>query len=143
LRDLTGRLWEEVRAPYARTSSNESEEGIDIIDVFERSGDSPRRTKLMLNAFLGSYHEPLAKLQNIHESRSTRELTLAAHSLKGMLLDVGAKHAAHLAGTIEKLLQTGDAATAERSYEVFTSETASIATLIERVVRHFPTTDSI
>jgi CheY-like chemotaxis protein len=143
LRDLTGRLWQEVRATNSRSSADSSSEGIDIIDVFERSGDSPRRTKLMLNAFLGSYHEPLAKLQNVADGQSTKELTLAAHSLKGMLLDVGAKHAAHLAGTIERSLQTGDAATAERSYEVFTSETASIATLIERVVRHFPTTESM
>ena len=143
LRDLTGRLWEEVRATNSSSSTDNSSDGIDIIDVFERSGDSPRRTKLMLNAFLGSYHEPLTTLRKMADAESAKELTLAAHSLKGMLLDVGAKHAAHLAGTIEKSLQTGDAATAERSCQIFTCETASIATLIERVVRHFPTSESM
>jgi signal transduction histidine kinase/CheY-like chemotaxis protein len=143
LRDLTGRLWEEVRATNARSATDNPSDGIDIIDVFERSGDSPRRTKLMLNAFLGSYHEPLTKLLKMSDGESTKELTLAAHSLKGMLLDVGAKHASHLAGMIERSLQRGDSATAERSRAVFTSETASIATLIERVVRHFPTSESM
>lgn len=138
LRDLTRRLWEEVGYQRSESHRSPSETGIDINDVFERSGDSPRRTKLMLNAFLGSYHDPLSKLQDFSNPSALKEVTRAAHSLKGMLLDVGAKHAASLAGSLERSLLAGDTTTAARNCESFKRETTLIAHLIERVVRHFP-----
>ncbi|MEY4669482.1 MAG: hypothetical protein RL518_2181 [Pseudomonadota bacterium] len=138
LQDLTRRLWQEVGVHREGSSYPLAHGGIDIVDVFERSGDSPRRTKLMLNAFLGSYLEPLSKLQDLSNKNAIKDLTLAAHSLKGMLLDVGAKHAAGLAGSLEQSLLDGNTAEATLSREAFTRETSLVATLIERVVRHFP-----
>jgi signal transduction histidine kinase/DNA-binding response OmpR family regulator/HPt (histidine-containing phosphotransfer) domain-containing protein len=142
LRDLTHRLWNEVGFQGAKSTTPTPDNGIDIDDVFERSGDSPRRTKLMLNAFLGSYHEPLSKLQDLSDPTALKELTRAAHSLKGMLLDVGAKHAASLAGSIERSLQAGDTTEATLQCETFQRETTLIANLIERVVRHFPSRET-
>jgi signal transduction histidine kinase/CheY-like chemotaxis protein/HPt (histidine-containing phosphotransfer) domain-containing protein len=138
LQDLTQRLWEEVGANHMAYSPSLPGGGIDIVDVFERSGDSPRRTKLMLDAFLSSYLDPLTKLVNLSETSEQKELTRAAHSLKGMLLDVGARHAASLAGSLEQSLKSGNAAEAALCCETFKTETTLIATLIERVVRHFP-----
>ncbi len=138
LRDLTTRLWQEVEMQRPGDSLPLCTEGIDIIDVFERSGESPRRTKLMLNAFLGSYHDSLNKLHEISDPKALTEVTRAAHSLKGMLLDVGAKHVAGLASSLERSLQTGDVTGAALHFETCRTETTLVATLIERVVRHFP-----
>jgi hypothetical protein len=141
LQDLKDRLWSDVLQHRPDMRSPVAPEGIDITDVFDRSGDSPRRTKLILDAFLGSYHAPLEKLHSISTSSTTSELTVAAHSLKGLLLDVGAKHTATLAATIERALKEGDRDSAVASWEVIKDETSLVATLIERVVRHFPSTE--
>ena len=141
LRDLTERLWSDVRQHRPHINPPLPSDGIDIADVFERSGDSPRRTKLILNAFLGCYHEPLEKLHHISQSPSSKEVTIAAHSLKGLLLDVGAKHAATLAASIERALKDGDHDSAVASWELVREETSLVATLIERVIRHFPSTE--
>ena len=141
LRELTDRLWSDVRQHRPDVEPPLPADGIDIADVFERSGDSPRRTKLILNAFLGCYHEPLDKLHHISASAPTTELTIAAHSLKGLLLDVGAKHAATLAACIETALKDGDHASAVASWELVKEETSLVAALIERVIRHFPSTE--
>jgi CheY-like chemotaxis protein len=138
LRDLTHRLWQEVAPEHDESPDTGVHDGIDINDVFERSGDSPRRTKLMLNAFLGSYHDPLSKLRDISDPRALKDLTRAAHSMRGMLLDVGAKYAADLAETLEQSLMSGDTVDAARYSETLTREATLIATLVERVVRHFP-----
>jgi CheY-like chemotaxis protein/HPt (histidine-containing phosphotransfer) domain-containing protein len=138
LRDLTSRLWEELNQSQADSSGDLGLDGIDIVDVFERSGDSPRRTKLMLNAFLDSYQDPLNKLHDLGDPNSVKEVTRAAHSLKGMLLEVGAKHTADVASSIEQSLKAGGISLETISCEAFTAETTRIANLIERVVRHFP-----
>ena len=143
LRDLTHRLWQEVAPGHGESHDARAHDGIDIDDIFERSGDSPRRTKLMLNAFLGSYHDPLNKLRNLSDPSALKDLTRAAHSMKGMLLDVGATYAASLAGTLEKSLMSGDTAEAALYSETLTREATRIANLIERVVRHFPPLDPV
>jgi signal transduction histidine kinase/CheY-like chemotaxis protein len=142
LRDLTQRLWHEIAPEHRESRDARAHGGIDIDDIFERSGDSPRRTKLMLNEFLGSYHDPLNKLRDLSEPSALEDLTRAAHSMKGMLLDVGAKHAAYLAGTLEQFLMSGNSAEAALHSETLARETTLIATLIERVVRHFPAHDA-
>jgi two-component system sensor histidine kinase/response regulator len=141
LRDLTDRLWRDVQQHRPLIKPPVPSHGIDITDVFERSGDSPRRTKLILNAFLSCYHGPLEKLQDISKSAPSKDLTLAAHALKGLLLDVGAKHAATLAASIERALKDGDHDSAVASWELVKEETPLVATLIERVIRHFPSTE--
>ncbi len=107
--------------------------------MFERSGESPRRTKLILSTFLESYQGPLHTLAGGSEPTRIKEITLAAHSLKGLLLDVGATHAAERAAHIERLLKSGDYESAAASCEDLTAETSHVASLVERVVRHFPT----
>lgn len=136
--DLTARLWGEVAPGASSPQISEPSRGIDIAEVFERSGESPRRTKLILSEFLGSYREPLLKLQQACHTSDLKEATVAAHSLKGLLLDVGATRVAGLAASIEGSLKGGDYTTAIDTGETFTKETTQIATLIERVVRHFP-----
>jgi signal transduction histidine kinase/CheY-like chemotaxis protein len=75
---------------------------VDIAGVFERSGDSLRRTGLILSGFIESYEEPLAALEStplpVEDAQTFRRM---AHSLKGLLLDAGAQPAANLAANLE------------------------------------------
>jgi signal transduction histidine kinase/CheY-like chemotaxis protein len=76
---------------------------IDISDVFERSGNSLCRTGLILNGFLDSYQELLAELKSISSaSPDFGALRRITHSLKGLLLDVGAKDAVPFAASLEQ-----------------------------------------
>jgi CheY-like chemotaxis protein len=136
--ELTTRLWQEVTSPPSPTTEHLPPKGIDIADVFERSGESPRRTKLILSAFLDSYQAPLLTLKHARETTDLKKVTVAAHSLKGLLLDVGASHTAERAAGVEQLLKSGDYRSAAASCETLTAETYHVATLVERVVRHFP-----
>lgn len=136
--ELTTRLWTEVSNSPTDSKTSRLSQGIDIADVFERSGESPRRTKLILSAFLDSYQAPLQTLKKAAKPTNIKEVTVAAHSLKGLLLDVGASHTAERAATIEQLLKSGDFESAAASCEALTVETIQVVSLVERVVRHFP-----
>lgn len=140
LSELTNRLWREVNHSNSPATESPPPTGIDIADVFERAGESPRRTKLILSAFLESYREPLLRLTHVRDSSNIKQVTVAAHSLKGLLLDVGATRTAERAARVERLLRVGDYELAADSCGALTEETSSIATLVERVVRHFPST---
>lgn len=76
---------------------------IDISDVYERSGNSIRRTGLILSGFLESYRDPLTALEQTSVPLTDPvAFRRTVHSLKGLLLDVGAKRAGALAGLLEK-----------------------------------------
>jgi two-component system sensor histidine kinase/response regulator len=76
--------------------------GLDLSDLYERSGNSMRRISLVLSGFLDSYQEPLQDLEAacipLKDPASFRR---TAHSLRGLLLDVGACHVAEQASTLE------------------------------------------
>jgi CheY-like chemotaxis protein len=108
LLELTTRLWDEMSLAKISSTPALPKQGIDIEDVFERSGESPRRTKLILNAFLGAYQDPLLILRKVGDPTDIKEITVAAHALKGLLLDVGANHTAERAACVERLLKAGD-----------------------------------
>ena len=138
LSELTTRLWHEVSTAQVSSSISLPSQGIDIEGVFERSGESPRRTKLILSAFLGAYQDPLLALKKVGRSTDIKEVTVAAHSLKGLLLDVGATHTAEHAARVERLLKAGDYESAAETCGALSEETSHIVSLVERVVRHFP-----
>lgn len=139
LRTLTERLWREVSLDNGPTASSMPSLAIDIEDVLERSGDSPRRTKMILQAFLDSYAEHLSRIRPSDTAASSlQELIISAHSLKGLLLDVGAKHTASLAASIEAALKAGDELSVKESRERCGAQIDLVAALAERLVRHFP-----
>ena len=141
LQDLTDRLWKDIQQSRPHVQSGLPSYGIDISEVLERSGDSLRRTKFILSTFLAYYHEPLEQLHLMSKSASSKDLAIAAHSLKGILLEIGAKNAATLAASIERALEDGDRESAVKSWDLVKEETSLVATLIERVLRHFPSTE--
>lgn len=83
------------------------EQVLDIQALFKRSGNSPRRTLLILGAFVSGQEALLERLRATRESPDVAELRNAAHALRGALMEAGATKIAEIATTIEQLCDTG------------------------------------
>lgn len=112
---------------------------LDIHGVYERSGNSLRRTGLILSGFLESYQKPTETVFNatfpLVDPPAFRR---AIHSLKGLLLDVGASHAAQLAGSIEKIVVESPDTLERALCQDLLEEVKLIACLLEDLVAALP-----
>ena len=82
-------------------------ETVDLLDVFERSGKSLRRTRMVFEAFLSAYDAPKEVINEHLSSGDILGLSRAVHMLKGLLLDVGARDVAVYAGKLEQRCKDG------------------------------------
>jgi CheY-like chemotaxis protein len=148
LPELAERVWDEhLRAgsdPAAYTPSPSSPgagnpkrlaEVVNIADTFERSGRSTRRTLMIFKAFLGSYRDVLADLSTAKSDQDADNLRKASHSLKGILLEVGAVQAGGVAAKIENLSSQGELQEATKLINGILHQTVATAGLIERIVQ--------
>lgn len=133
LGDLIKNIFAELPLDPMKNSVENLNGLLDIHDVFERSGDSIRRTKLILNAFHSSFKEPLARLAKAKNDSDTNELKKAAHALKGLLLDIGSKSPGALAGTIEEYCRDGMLEEAKQLIASLTNQTLLVAQVVERL----------
>jgi signal transduction histidine kinase/CheY-like chemotaxis protein len=78
---------------------------LDIEEVYYRSGASVQITLNIFKAFLLSYREHLKKLSKAAAECNQSDMKVAGNTLKGLLLDVGAKHASTLT---DELLRSCD-----------------------------------
>ncbi len=112
---------------------------LDIHGVYERSGNSLRRTGLILSGFLESYQKPTETVFNatfpLIDPPAFRR---AVHSLKGLLLDVGASHAAQIAGSIEKIVVEAPETLEQKMCHELLEEVKLIACLLEDLVSALP-----
>jgi len=144
LQALTHTLWHAVISQHSSKEGAPhlaSTSGVDVADIYHRSGDSMRRTKLILSAFLDSYQGLISKLKSSAHDLSPQELIIPTHSIKGLLLDIGATEAARLAATMENALKSGDVETALDVRDNLTIYTDAVAHLVERLVSDFPISD--
>jgi len=168
LLDLTSRLWRQMESegntaelfghydPNDQHVSSENraqrvitlDEILDVSDVFHRSGESIRRTKLIFNAFLQSFKDQLARLSSAKNDKKPHDLQSASHALKGLLLDIGAKGPGHLAGSMEALCKQDQGETAMQLVTALINQTLTVASLVEKIIAHLepqpaqPQTDS-
>ncbi len=112
---------------------------VDIQGVFERSGDSLKRTGLILSGFMESFREPLSYLEEATLPVSDQQtFRRHAHSLKGLLLDIGAQNAANLAAELEsKALKSPDTITTEEITKLGCA-TREAATVINEILGALP-----
>lgn len=106
---------------------------LDINDVYERSGDSVRRTLLIFSGFGDCFREQLQRLSDGKQSRDLNDIRFGAHALKGLLLDVGAKASADLACRIEQLALKGEADKAVALISQLTKQVLLISRLVAQI----------
>lgn len=112
---------------------------LDISGIFERSGHSLRRTRMILKAFVSAYGSPRDALAAAAAQGDMPGASRAAHALKGLLLDVGATAVAEAASRLEqrcKSLAPGDCPQDEVSRLI--TAIGSIASLVERIAQSLP-----
>jgi signal transduction histidine kinase/CheY-like chemotaxis protein len=146
LTELGLRLWrqiakrdEEVAQLFGLSDDPSSPEDfqrvLDIPDVIDRSGDSVRRTLLIFQGFLDCFREQLTKLGEAKQKGNVEEIRFAAHALKGLLLDVGARATGGLASSLEQDCKKGDADSAQGRVSALTKQTLLVSRLITQVSR--------
>jgi signal transduction histidine kinase/CheY-like chemotaxis protein len=122
-----------------RVAPISAELGIDVEDLYERSGNSIRRTGLILSGFLDSYQEPLESLESTQvplcDSTSFRR---TVHSLKGLLLDAGASSAGELADNLEKQVVESPEAVTRESIEALGDIVRSTVLIVKELVQAIP-----
>ncbi len=130
---------EELRAAMQPSLPSDAAVALDIQGVFERSGDSLKRTRLILSCFLESYEEQLAAIETTElpvEDPVTVRRTV--HSLKGLLLDAGAQAAAILAAALEdKIVRDPQAVRREEIFKL-AEATREAAGIIKEVADALP-----
>ena len=112
---------------------------INIGDVYERSGNSIKRTGLILNGFMDSYRPLLTNLENALETDSYTEAHgRIIHSLKGLLLDVGAESAALLGEAIERKLLIDKVPVSAPEVREFRDAVRNTTLIVQEVVSALP-----
>jgi signal transduction histidine kinase/CheY-like chemotaxis protein len=129
----------DITANLSPESSAVPRQQIDISGVFERSGSSLRRTGLIFSGFLTSFQEPLEVIRGarlpVQDPVAYRR---AAHSLKGLLLDVGAGEVAELASALERQAAQEPAAITHEMAERLVVEVIAISSLLKDLVQALP-----
>lgn len=144
LAELALRLWTKlaqrdssVRELFGLSETPASPEDfqrvLDIGDVIERSGNSVRRSLLIFSGFLECFREQLQKLNDAKLAKSSEELRFAAHALKGLLLDVGARVSGGLASDIEQLCKGDDGEAALMMVGQLTRQILLVARLVAQI----------
>ena len=139
MQDTACRLWMQLQAGEVFPDFELAQDHVkfaqilDIEDVFIRSGESVRRTKLILQAFSSSFKDPLADLMRAKSRNDLDELKSAAHALKGLLLDVGATTTGELASTVESLCKEGKLTEGASLVTSLVNQVLAIARLIEKL----------
>jgi hypothetical protein len=140
LAHLVGKVWANLQHKvsldsYERGLPQEStcEEMLDLTDLYHRMGDSASRVGLILAAFASCFHEQYVQLMESQELGS-REIGAAAHAVKGLLLEVGARQPAALASEMEEMCRIGQVAEARRLVPVLGDQIIMTARLVKHIV---------
>jgi signal transduction histidine kinase/CheY-like chemotaxis protein len=111
-------------------------EMLDIDDVYERTGDSVLRAVLVLQAFTGCYRELLTNLVAAKFDTDPSAVRFAAHALKGLLLDIGAKIPAKVAAQLEACAKFNQSVDVPQLTTRLGVHVLWTARLVERVLGH-------
>ncbi len=129
----------ELRATLKSEMPDDAAMVLDIQGVFERSGDSLRRTGLILSGFLESYQEQLVAMEAtqlpVADPATFRRVV---HSLKGLLLDAGAQSASSLAALLEERIVNQPQSVAIEEIRKLATATREAAAIIKEVVSALP-----
>ena len=112
---------------------------LDIQGVYERSGRSLRRTRMILKAFCSAYGAQRDVLAAAVAEGNLTRACHATHALKGLLLDVGAKGVAEAASELERGFKNGlSVESAQDEASRLITSVGRVASLIDRMARALP-----
>jgi|GEM_PF-3924744 len=138
---LVGSVWSQLEDKGAlanisgeRYASISSEEILDLTDLYHRMGDSTPRVTLILSAFAGCFQDQYNELLAAERSGDHKELESAAHAVKGLLLEVGAKQPAALAANVEQMCRAGGADDARKLIPKLGEQVLLTARLVKHTV---------
>jgi signal transduction histidine kinase/CheY-like chemotaxis protein len=94
---------QDIKGAMRKRLGTDDGELLDVHDLFERSGDSPRRTLLILKSFIECYRPVLDELHEAEQGARTDDLGRVAHKLRGLFAEVGAKGVSAKAAHLEEL----------------------------------------
>lgn len=132
--DLGDLVQTAVDGKEIRTDQEGLQSFLNVQETFERSGGSVRRTMMIFRAFLSSFKDILAHVAHAKSERNAEELRKASHSLKGILLEVGAKNPGTVAGNVEQLCNAGKLEEALKLINPVTHQTLAAARILEKIV---------
>jgi CheY-like chemotaxis protein/HPt (histidine-containing phosphotransfer) domain-containing protein len=142
LADLVRRVWRRLEIDEKRLVVPEVDDGdwaiekmLDVQDVYTRVGDSTKRVQLILRVFSESFKDQLTQIVAARSDTDPKELQYAAHAIKGLLLDVGAKQPAAIASLIESMCKRGEAEESKRLITPLSEQVLVVARLIERMLQ--------
>jgi HPt (histidine-containing phosphotransfer) domain-containing protein len=145
LAHLVGRVWSNLQSANLQNTialggaesglprGSRSEAILDLTDLYHRMGDSASRVGLILAAFASCFHEQYVQLMESQELEPG-EVQAAAHAVKGLLMEVGAKQPAVLAAEMEQMCRAGDVAEARKLIPVLGDQIIVTARLVKRIV---------
>jgi|694.fasta_scaffold09610_7 signal transduction histidine kinase/CheY-like chemotaxis protein len=114
-------------------------DSLDIRGVYERSGKSLRRTRMILKAFCSAYGAQRDTLAAAVAAGDLNRACRAAHALKGLLLDVGAQGVAAVAAELERSCKDGIAVEcAQDEASRLITSIGRVASLVDRIARSLP-----
>jgi signal transduction histidine kinase/CheY-like chemotaxis protein len=115
---------------------------INISDVYERSGNSIKRTGLILQGFIDSYRPLLRTLEESMDNPSDNEsLGRCIHAIKGLLLDIGAETAASLGNSLEETLLCKKQPVVHEKLGEFIDAIRNAALIVQEVATALPSVE--
>lgn len=118
------------------------DQSINISDVYERSGNSIKRTGLILQGFIDSYRPLLKTLEESIDNPSDNEsLGRCIHAIKGLLLDVGAETAASLGNSLEETILYKKQPVAHEKLREFIDAIRNAALIVQEVSTALPSVE--
>jgi CheY-like chemotaxis protein len=114
-------------------------QNLNLGDVYERSGNSIKRTGLILEGFNDSYRPLLELIESAVETPiPTDSLSRSVHAIKGLLLDVGADSAAALGEQIERRLLQDKQIADSTELRTFVDAIRNTALIVREVLSALP-----
>jgi HPt (histidine-containing phosphotransfer) domain-containing protein len=108
--------------PAAAPPQPAEEAAPDGADILSRVNGDKALLKELRTLFLAEYPKLLTQLREAMNSRSAEPFWKAAHALKGMLANLGARDAASAASSLERIGHDGDLSGAGEAYAALEKE---------------------
>jgi two-component system, sensor histidine kinase and response regulator len=107
---------------------------LDFPELLARVENDRELMRDLLSIFKKEFPQHLHSLRQAVESRDAERVSVAAHTLKGMLLNVAATQAASAAAQLERLGRVGKSSEFQAGFAALESEAGKLLSQVEAYV---------